>query len=106
MGNDGKLRLCHICGKMRNRVYVDEKDLVLVSLRDYQDYKADIILKYRDDEVRKLKEEQELSDHIRLIVQNETNEESHNDLVYFGDNNEETEDYDSSSDFEFKITEF
>ena len=44
---DGKKRLCHVCGKMRKRVWVMVGDVVLVSLRDFQDAKGDIILKYR-----------------------------------------------------------
>jgi translation initiation factor 1A len=34
---DGKLRLCHIRGKMRKKVWVGAGDIIMVSLRDYQD---------------------------------------------------------------------
>lgn len=51
---DGMTRLGHIRGKMRKRVWINMGDTVLVSLRDYQDEKADIIHKYSADEVKKL----------------------------------------------------
>jgi translation initiation factor 1A len=53
---DGVERLCIIRGNMRkrsvNRIF--KGDLVLVSLRDFQDNKADIIHLYNHDEVRSL----------------------------------------------------
>lgn len=51
---DGTTRLCHIRGKLRKKVWVNAHDIVLVGLRDYQDDKADIILKYSADEARNL----------------------------------------------------
>eukprot|EP01126_Amoeba_proteus_P049610 TRINITY_DN5812_c0_g1_i11.p1 TRINITY_DN5812_c0_g1~~TRINITY_DN5812_c0_g1_i11.p1 ORF type:complete len:107 (+),score=23.68 TRINITY_DN5812_c0_g1_i11:73-393(+) len=51
---DGKKRLCHIRGKMRKRVWVNQGDIVLVGLRDYQDDKGDILLKYNAEEARLL----------------------------------------------------
>ena len=54
-------RVCTIRGKMRRREWVSSGDVVLVSLREFQDDKADIILKYHPDEVRKLKEYKEMS---------------------------------------------
>jgi len=52
---DGKKRLCHIRGKMRKRVWVNQGDIILVGLRDFQDGKADVVLKYNADEARALK---------------------------------------------------
>lgn len=51
---DGTTRLCHIRGKLRKKVWVNAQDIVLIGLRDYQDAKADIILKYSPDEARSL----------------------------------------------------
>ncbi|CAN8064120.1 unnamed protein product [Agarophyton chilense] len=51
---DGTTRLCHIRGKLRKKVWVNAQDIVLIGLRDYQDSKADIILKYSPDEARSL----------------------------------------------------
>jgi translation initiation factor 1A len=63
---DGTKRLCHIRGKMRKKVWVNTGDIVLVGLRDYQDEKADVILKYMADEARSLKAYGELPDSIRV----------------------------------------
>ncbi|KAI3859819.1 hypothetical protein MKW92_048345 [Papaver armeniacum] len=55
MGIDGVKRLCHIRGKLHKKVWISGGDIILVGLRDYQDDKADIILKYNSDESRLLK---------------------------------------------------
>merc|ERR1712126_794838 len=52
---DGVKRLCHIRGKLRKKVWINQSDIVLIGLRDYQDAKADVILKYSADDARNLK---------------------------------------------------
>ena len=52
--NDGKERLGVLRGSMRRRVWVRRNDMVLVTKRDYQDDKADIVHKYGGDEVLRL----------------------------------------------------
>ena len=49
---DGVRRLCHIRGKLRKKVWINTSDIILIGLRDYQDNKADVILKYKADEAR------------------------------------------------------
>jgi len=51
---DGQRRLCHIRGGMRKKVWISAGDTVLVSLRDFQDAKGDIIHKYNAEEARSL----------------------------------------------------
>ncbi|KAI5674747.1 hypothetical protein M9H77_15111 [Catharanthus roseus] len=63
---DQTRRLCHIRGKMHKKVWITAGDIILVGLRDYQDDKADVILKYMPDEARLLKAYKELPDYIRL----------------------------------------
>merc|ERR1712210_223903 len=63
---DNVKRLCHIRGKMRKKVWVNQGDIVLVSLRDYQDEKGDIIVKYTSDEARSLKAYGELPDTVKI----------------------------------------
>ena len=63
---DGEKRMCHIRGKMRKKVWVNAGDIVLVGLREYQDSKADVILKYLADEARSLKQYGELPENIRV----------------------------------------
>jgi len=52
---DNKTRLAHIRGKMRKKVWINVGDIVLVGLRDFQDEKCDVILKYTPEEARQLK---------------------------------------------------
>jgi translation initiation factor 1A len=49
---DGKARQCHIRGTMKRKIWIGVGDIVLVSLRDYQDGKGDILLKYSPEESR------------------------------------------------------
>merc|ERR1712194_294107 len=63
---DGTKRMCHIRGKMRKKVWVNQGDIVLVSLRDFQDEKGDIITKYTTEESRNLKTYGELPDNIKI----------------------------------------
>lgn len=63
---DGTKRLCHIRGKMHKKIWIGVGDIVLIGLRDYQDDKADVILKYMGDEARLLKAYGELPETTRL----------------------------------------
>ena len=61
--DDGQDRFCRVRGAMKRGKmnHVSEGDLVLVSLRGYEDNKADIIHRYTHDEVRRLKKEGHLA---------------------------------------------
>lgn len=63
---DGTKRLCHIRGKLRKKVWINTSDIILVGLRDYQDAKADVILKYNAEEARNLKAYGELPETINI----------------------------------------
>ena len=81
---DGVKRLCHIRGKLRKKVWINQSDIILVGLRDYQvlriiklvnnykpiyffkDTKADVILKYSADEARNLKSYGEFPESIKI----------------------------------------
>lgn len=82
---DNKKRLCHIRGKMRKKVWVGQGDIILVGLREYQDEKADVILKYTADEARLLKMYGELPETIRV---NDT------DIILEGEDKENQEFFD------------
>ena len=60
-----KKRIGKIRGKMKRRCWINKGDFVLVSLRDYQDDKADIIHKYEFDEIIRLKNLKEISEMIK-----------------------------------------
>merc|ERR1712227_961430 len=63
---DSIKRLCHIRGKMRKKAWVNQGDIVLVSLRDFQDEKGDIIVKYTAEEARNLVAYGELPEGTRI----------------------------------------
>nr|BAS01399.1 translation initiation factor eIF-4C [Lotharella vacuolata] len=52
--DDGVVRLCHIRGKIKKKMWIKENDLVLISLRDFEDAKGDIIFKYSENQAKKL----------------------------------------------------
>ena len=94
---DGEKRLAHIRGKLRKKVWINQGDIILLSLRDYQDDKGDVILKYSADEARSLKAYGELPENARI---NETDTYGHEGA---DDNVEFDEDRDSDSDKEVDI---
>lgn len=51
---DGSERMGVLRGSMRKRVWIRRGDIVLVTLRDFQDTKADIVHKYSSLEVTRL----------------------------------------------------
>jgi translation initiation factor 1A len=53
--DDGSERMCRIRGSMRKREWVRPGDVVLVAQREYQDSKADVVHKYSDAEVGRLR---------------------------------------------------
>jgi len=63
---DGVKRLAHIRGKLRKKVWINQGDIILLSLRDYQDEKGDVILKYTADEARSLKAYGELPESAKI----------------------------------------
>lgn len=53
-GTDGREHACKIAGRMRKREWVNVGDLVLVSLREFDGSKADLVYRYSDAEARQL----------------------------------------------------
>ena len=49
-----KPRKCLVRGSMRKRIWINMGDIVLISLREFQDSKADIMYKYEDYEISQL----------------------------------------------------
>jgi translation initiation factor 1A len=60
---DGIERMGIIRGSMRNKVWVNVNNYILVSLRDFQDEKCDVLQKYTDEHVRALKTAGEINDN-------------------------------------------
>jgi len=72
---DGVRRIGHIRGKMRKKVWMNVGDVILLSLRDFQEGKGDIILKYTADEARSLKSLGEIPE-AAVINENDANPEN------------------------------
>ncbi|KAF5396190.1 Translation initiation factor eIF-1A [Paragonimus heterotremus] len=52
-------------------VWISNGDIILVGLRSYQDQKADVIMKYQNDEARTLKSLGEIPDTVKLEENND-----------------------------------
>uniref|UniRef100_A0A1A9Z3P3 Eukaryotic translation initiation factor 4C n=1 Tax=Glossina pallidipes TaxID=7398 RepID=A0A1A9Z3P3_GLOPL len=87
---DGVKRLCHIRGKLRKK-----GDIILVGLRDYQDSKADVILKYTPDEARNLKTYGEFPESVRINDTVTFVEDGLDEDIEFGDEFSSDDDADS-----------
>ena len=57
-------RLCHIRGNMYKKIWINVDDTVLLSIRQFELDKGDIILKYTPEEVRRLRNLKELPDDL------------------------------------------
>ncbi|KAG5318028.1 IF1AX factor, partial [Pseudoatta argentina] len=82
---DGVKRLCHIRGKLRKKVWINQGDIILIGLRDYQDAKADVILKYTSDEARNLKTYGEFPETVRINDTVTFVEDGFDEDIEFGD---------------------
>merc|ERR1712032_951521 len=81
---DGMKRMGHIRGTMRKKIWIAMGDVVLVARREYEDDECDIILKYTEDEVRKLKSLNEIPESIKL-PENENKPNDDADIVFGSD---------------------
>jgi len=96
---DGVKRLAHIRGKLRKKVWINQGDIILLSLRDYQDEKGDVIMKYTADEARSLKAYGELPEHAKINETDTYGAEGADDNVEFD------EDRDSEEEKEIDVDE-
>jgi translation initiation factor 1A len=77
--NDNVLRMCHICGKMKGRVFVQPGDVVLITLRDFmmsanekqlKEVKTgDIVAKYDSRQFSALKKEEGVNQKIFMKLE-------------------------------------
>ena len=78
-----------LCGSMRKKVFVNLHDLVLISERDFQTDKVDIIHKYQPSEVSSLKKYKELEGMENLLKCSVNDEGSDDDNLIFDDEDED-----------------
>ncbi|KAJ2559313.1 Translation initiation factor 1A [Coemansia sp. RSA 1933] len=76
---DGVSRLAQIRGSMRKKIWINQGDIILVSLREYQDSKGDVIQKYNPEEARLLKQYGELPENFNLEEGDNLDNEGEND---------------------------
>lgn len=100
---DGVKRLCHIRGKMRKRVWINSGDIILVSLRDYQDSKADVIARYTPDEARSLKTQGELPETAKINETDIFDDDAQNGVEFLDDESEEEAQEDMNHDVSKKF---
>ena len=79
---DGKERMAIMCGAMRNRRFVNQNDIVLVSLRDWQDNVCDIIDNYDENLTRKLKDKGLVPKSIKLDVDNQYSDDDDDNMGF------------------------
>ena len=84
---DGKIRLCKIRGKFKRRVWSNVGDIVLISIREFEEEKGDIIHVYYADEARILKQMGEIPSTAN-IVENKDQEEGNGFDVEFEDDDQ------------------
>ena len=79
---DGKERMAIMCGSMRNRKFVNLNEIVLVSLRDWQDNVCDIIDNYDENLTRKLKDKGLVPKSIKLDVDNHYSDDDDDNMGF------------------------
>ena len=84
--SDGIKRDGHIRGSMRKKIYINMNDIVLVQINEYEPEKCDIILKYTDEEVRKLKKCGEMPEIFKLPGEETSEIGEGNDFITFEKN--------------------
>lgn len=86
---DGKDRLGICAGNIKRRVRLAINDIVLVALWDFQENKCSIVHKYEEDEVHKLKSQNEFPENVRLDEENPFLDDSENLFSYDNPSDEE-----------------
>lgn len=106
--NDGKTRICRVRGKMIKREFVEQGDIVLISLRDLdkkedkkEDLRGDILAKYPYECISDLRKEEGVNDRLFVSLEQLTDMRSVRDVVEQGwefDNSEGDNDEEDAED--------
>ena len=101
---DGVKRVAHVRGKMRKRIWIANGDIIIVSLRDFEPEKCDVVEKYKEKEVAKLKKAGEIPDSMVLPSSSEADEEKeekndYGDIIFEEQENDKGKKKDDDIDF-------
>lgn len=83
--SDNKERIAQIRGSLYKKVWIARDDIVLVSFRDFEESKCDIVLKYSSDEVRLLIKRLHLPDSFMKLARKENTIDKLDDEIVFED---------------------
>ena len=83
--------MCTIRGKLRNRVWINAGDIILVSLREFGDEKADVIHKFYPEEAFELQDLGEIPENITINegMPDEEQQEENDLIMGAGDGSDE-----------------
>ena len=83
--------MCTIRGKLRNRVWINAGDIILVSLREFGDEKADVIHKFYPEEAFELQDLGEIPENITINegMPDEEQQEDNDLIIGAGDGSDE-----------------
>ena len=87
---DGVERIAHVRGKMRKRTWLANGDIILVSLREFEPEKCDVVEKYKKKEIAKLKKSGEIPESMVLPSSSEAENKDDGDAdILFEEHDEE-----------------
>lgn len=73
--NDNRLRICHICGRMKGREWIEPGDVVMVSVRELSRQegavcnRGDILAKYHPSHLSRLRREPDVNEKLFLKLE-------------------------------------
>jgi len=82
---NGQKMQCLIRGKLKKKVWISVGDVVLISIRDFQEDKADVIHKYTLDESRLLRSYNEIPESFIVNASIATTDVQSEEVVEFND---------------------
>ena len=95
MCSDNVKRMAHIPGHMHRKTRVAQGDIVLVAVREYQDAKCEIVVRYTPDEARELRDRKLIPDTMKINETSMDDDEDDVDVgVEFGDKADDDDDKD------------
>lgn len=93
--SDKKERLGHIRGSIYKKTWIGKDDVILISIRDFQNEKCDVLFKYSSDEVKYLIKNGQINSNYN---RDENDQEDENDCIFVEDEEEKSNEIDIDID--------